>query len=54
MKRETWLRLSLFIIFAALIPVVNGHTWATVIVSIVAVYSLVTGIIRLRRRKGDS
>lgn len=48
MKREAMVRLSIAIIFAALIFVVKGHTWAMVIVSIVALYSFVSGLIRLR------
>jgi hypothetical protein len=49
-KREGVLRLSLFIILSSLIFVVQSNPYYISIVSIAAIYSLVTGVYRLTRK----
>lgn len=47
---EGVLRIAWFIIFASLTYTVRNYTWAIVLLMVVAVYSLVTGVIMLTRR----
>ncbi|WP_379135371.1 hypothetical protein [Paenibacillus sp. sgz500958] len=42
-KREGVLRLTLFIVLTSLIYTVREYSWAIVLVSLVAVYFLITG-----------
>ncbi|WP_405114192.1 hypothetical protein MHH28_09300 [Paenibacillus sp. FSL K6-1217] len=50
---EGVLRIAWFIIFASLTYTVRHYTWAIVLLMVVALYSLVTGVIMLTRRDGD-
>lgn len=50
---EGILRIAWFIIFTSLTYTVRNYTWAIVLLMVVAVYSLVTGIIMLTRRDRD-
>ncbi|MEK3878296.1 hypothetical protein NSS64_09620 [Paenibacillus sp. FSL H8-0122] len=50
---EGVLRIAWFIIFASLTYTVRNYTWAIVLLMVVALYSLVTGVIMLTRRDGD-
>ncbi|MEK3715770.1 hypothetical protein [Paenibacillus sp. FSL R7-0333] len=50
---EGVLRIAWFIIFASLTYTVRNYTWAIVLLLVVALYSLVTGVIMLTRRDGD-
>jgi hypothetical protein len=47
---EGVLRIAWFIIFTSLTYTVRNYTWAIVLLMVVAVYSLVTGVIMLTRR----
>ncbi|MEC0091796.1 hypothetical protein [Paenibacillus macquariensis] len=46
-KREGVLRLSLFIILLPLIYTVQGYSWAVILISLAALYSLISGVFRL-------
>ncbi|MEK3792980.1 hypothetical protein MKX42_14725 [Paenibacillus sp. FSL R7-0204] len=50
---EGVLRIAWFIIFASLTYTVRNYTWAIVLLLVVALYSLVTGVIMLTRRDGN-
>lgn len=50
---EGVLRIAWFIIFASLTYTVRNYTWAIVLLMVVALYSLVTGVIMLTRRDKD-
>jgi hypothetical protein len=50
---EGVLRIAWFIIFASLTYTVRNYTWAIVLLMVVAVYSLVTGVIMLTRSNRD-
>lgn len=50
---EGVLRIAWFIIFTSLTYTVRNYTWAVVLLMVVAVYSLVTGIIMLTRQDRD-
>ncbi|AIQ42105.1 hypothetical protein MKZ24_18420 [Paenibacillus sp. FSL R7-0297] len=50
---EGVLRIAWFIIFTSLTYTVRNYTWAIVLLMVVAVYSLVTGIIMLTRQDRD-
>ena len=50
---EGVLRIAWFIIFTSLTYTVRNYTWAIVLLMVVALYSLVTGVIMLTRRDGD-
>lgn len=50
-KREGLLRISLFIILSPLTYIVQDYPWAVTLVTLVALYSLVTGVYRLTRKR---
>ncbi|WP_179088823.1 hypothetical protein [Paenibacillus odorifer] len=50
-KREGVIRLSLFIILTALATSLQANSWVTGFISLAAIYSLVTGVYRLTRKK---
>ncbi|AIQ59253.1 hypothetical protein [Paenibacillus borealis] len=50
---EGVLRIAWFIIFTSLTYTVRNYTWAIVLLMVVAVYSLVTGVIMLTRQDRD-
>ncbi|WNS44760.1 hypothetical protein [Paenibacillus sp. MMS20-IR301] len=52
---EGILRIAWFIIFTSLTYTVRHYTWAIVLLMVVALYSLVTGVIMLTRdRRGKA
>ncbi|MDF9841413.1 hypothetical protein M2105_002429 [Paenibacillus sp. PastF-1] len=48
---EGVLRIAIFIMFASLTYSVRNYTWAIVALLVVGTYSLVTGIVQLRRSR---
>lgn len=51
MKREAELRLTIAIIAFATIPLMIDHLAYVILISLLGIYSLITGFIRLSRRK---
>ncbi|MGF7048608.1 hypothetical protein J2T13_003116 [Paenibacillus sp. DS2015] len=50
-KREGVLRIILFIILSSLTYIVQDYAWAVTIITLTALYSLVTGVYRLFRKQ---
>lgn len=50
---EGILRIALFLIFASLTYTVRNYIWAIIVLTVVAIYALVTGIVQLARDSGS-
>ncbi|AIQ19027.1 MULTISPECIES: hypothetical protein [unclassified Paenibacillus] len=50
---EGILRIALFLIFASLTYTVRNYVWAIIVLTVVALYALVTGIIKLTRSDSE-
>lgn len=50
---EGVLRIALFFIIASLTYTVRNYTWAVVLIVVVALYSLITGIIMMNRSQSE-
>lgn len=50
-KREGMIRILLFIVLSSLTFIVQDYSWAVTLITLVAIYSLITGVQKLFRNK---